>query len=122
MDIRIIIKEFSKKEPDYERLDRIIKDLKFFVTLNKPIRIKLLQCSSYTTYQAGETVFKQGDFGDMVYVILRGAVNVKVSRVTPYGTTEEITLGTLYDGNQFGEYSMMGTATQKNQIIPMKNV
>ena len=113
--MKVIFAEYSKKislesDVDYDRIDKITKNLKFFSTLDKPTRLKLLKCSTHHNYKFGEIIFKQGDYGDLMYIILKGAVNIKVSRRTPYGTTEEATIGRLYDGAHFGEYSMMGTA------------
>ena len=73
----------------------------------------LLKIAKLAHYPAEETIFKQGDYGDMMYVILKGSVNVRVKRPTPFGTVEDIISAVLYDGSHFGDYALMGTS-QKN--------
>ena len=38
----------------------------------------LLQYMGFASFAAGDTIFKQGDYGDHFYIILSGAVDVMV--------------------------------------------
>lgn len=124
-DIKIITEEYDKKENglgkcNYERVDALVNGLKFFSQLDKIMRLDLLQNGTLKHFSAGSTIFKQGDYGDLMYVILKGAVNVRIMKPTIFGTIEDVILAVLYDGAHFGEYSMMGTS-QQNKRNEFKN-
>ena len=118
MDIQIIKAEYAKKatnpdKVDYEKIDKLVMRLKFFSKLSKSVRMSLLRQADYIYYESGSTIFKQGDYGDLMYVILRGSVNVRVKKRDFYGTIQNVIAAVLYDGTHFGELALMGTATQK---------
>jgi len=118
--IQRIKEEYQKRsntseEPNYEKVDRLTCNLIFFSKLSKSIRLAILQNSTYAYYPAAETIFQQGDYGDMMYVILRGSVNVRVKKKTSYGTVENLIVNTLYDGNHFGDYAIVGKGRRKKK-------
>ena len=103
-------------EVDWDKLDSLVVRLKFFAKFSKPVRMTLLKNSEYCFYPRNSIVFQQGDYGDVMYVILRGSCNVRTIRTTPYGTQEDIVVNCIYDGEKFGELAMMGTrAKAKDQ-------
>jgi len=111
--MKIITQEYAKKaagEPciDYERLEKITQNLKFLSSLEKSTRLKLLKAAHYLSLEAGTIVFKKGESSDTVYIILKGAINIKDDKKTLYDIVEDFTLSTLYDGDYFGDHSMMG--------------
>jgi CRP-like cAMP-binding protein len=55
-------------------------------------------------FKAQELVFKQGDMGDFMYVILKGKVSVYVDRDGKKGVN--ILIATPSDGECFGELSL----------------
>jgi len=123
----IIREEFSKKTRavhncNYERIDAKVCGLKFFSKLEKSMRLELLKNGSLAYYPAGTTIFKQGDYGDLMYIILRGTVNVRIMKQTIFGTIEDIIVAVLYDGSHFGEYAMMGTSQQNTKKKPATSV
>lgn len=71
-------KNFMPEHVNYEKIDNLVMRLKFFSKLPKPVRISLLKSATYNHFPSGSTVFKQGDFGDLMYIILRGSVNVRI--------------------------------------------
>jgi len=70
---------------NYEKVDHIVQKLKFFQKLPKPVRISLLRSAEFNHYPMGSTVFQQGDYGDLMYIILRGSANVRVQKADNYG-------------------------------------
>jgi CRP-like cAMP-binding protein len=61
--------------------------------------IKLFQnTEDYKTFSAGETIFEQGDPGDVMYVVLEGQVDIKV---------EAQVLEHLGEGHIFGEMAII---------------
>jgi len=114
LDMKIITQEYAKKASgercviDYERLEKITQNLKFLSSLEKSTRLKLLRAADYRNLEAGSIVFKKGESSDDVYIILRGAINIKDDKKTLYDVVEDFTVTTLYDGDYFGDHSMVG--------------
>ncbi len=77
-EISTLKNEFYQGEfaQDYDLIDEIVHRLKFFLRFKKPTRVQLLKSSRLIYLEPGMTLFKQGDYGDKMYVILKGAVNV----------------------------------------------
>lgn len=80
----------------------------------------MLREAEYKYYPRGSYVFKAGDFGDMMYVILRGSCNVRIMRKNIYGVNEDAIINCLYDGDKFGELSMMGINTKGKPFLKTK--
>lgn len=60
-------------------------------------RIALLQVAEFVTFDANTTIFNQGDYGDHMYIILKGSVNVRINvKIGDY--TEQKLVAVLYDG------------------------
>mmetsp|Transcript_25479 Transcript_25479/g.22482 ORF Transcript_25479/g.22482 Transcript_25479/m.22482 type:complete len:190 (-) Transcript_25479:1214-1783(-) len=121
MDMNIVIREYQSREQNpekfnFESVDDVVHKLKFFSKLSKHVRHKLLKVASYLHCESNDIVFRQGDFGDLMYIILRGSVNVRIRRKTFYGKIEDIVVAVLYDGSSFGELSMMGASNKKKKL------
>lgn len=104
------------EEKDLEKIDKILRRLKFFAKFQKPVRYRLLKISSLIHKNAGEILFRQGDFGDLLYVILKGSVNVIVNSKNKYGEMHENVVASLYDGSSFGELAMMGANRNTKEL------
>ena len=55
----------------------ILKVMKFFkdvVKMNEEELFEIAQMMKYRFYEAGQTVFKQGDDGDRFFIILKGKI------------------------------------------------
>lgn len=63
--------------------------------------------TSEVHFEAGETIFRQGDEGDMVYVIVKG--EVQAIREDPHGG-EGTVLATMGEGEYFGEMALLSDA------------
>ena len=50
------------------------------------IRQKILRKAELAEYRVGHVLFKQGDYGDKMYIILRGSVNVAINFNDPITT------------------------------------
>lgn len=108
-------KEYKKSSPDFDLLDHSLKPLKFFTRFDRITRVELLQRASLKEYQPEEIIFNQGDFGNYMYVILKGAINIRKLRVAKEGIEQNTVINTLYDGEMFGELAMMGTTQKKEK-------
>lgn len=110
----------SKFMPSYEKVDSIVSGLKFFAPLSKVVRVNLLKAARLIHYPSGTTIFKQGDYGDIMYILLKGSVNVRTKKHTSFGVIEDVISTVLYDGSHFGEYSMMKTGAEQNSPQKVK--
>ena len=59
---------------------------------------------------ANKYIFRQGDDGDLMYIIVRGGCHVRIRRETMDGSFENPVVHTMYDGIQFGELALMQTS------------
>lgn len=66
---------------DFEVLDSVLSKLSFFERFTKSTRINILKLATYMKVDPGEYIFYQGDYGDNLYVILKGSITVKIDRV-----------------------------------------
>ena len=53
---------------------------------------------------SSDVVFRQGDVGKFMYIVIRGSVEIRL-KSAEYGGLE-ITFVTLYDGDHFGELAV----------------
>jgi hypothetical protein len=94
-----------RSDEDLAQLLQYFADLEFFQQLEG--RMKQLQACRYVklrSAQIGVTLFSAGDVGDKFYILLRGAVEVRVeSQVTAAGVKLE-----CGPGDAFGEQSLHG--------------
>lgn len=109
-EIEFLKRQFSLKEisaPGFDiySVDSIVSDLCFFTKFTQSIRLVFLSMSKLVFFKRGETVFRRGDSGDSMFVILRGSANVIVPRKKSKGYR---IVSCLYDGSSFGEYSIIG--------------
>jgi len=104
--LRQIYAKQSRNTADVEKMDEFLVRLKFFAQLTKEVRLQFLKAATYKKEQRGKYVFHQGDEGDLMYVILRGSVNVKIKKAFKSGQTQLVSVNSLYDGHHFGELAI----------------
>ncbi len=75
------------------------------------LKLNLSQGVGQAHYEAGEYIFRQGDWGDALYIISRGEVDVV--KETPEG--DQI-LTTLHAGEMFGEVALLHKSTRTASI------
>ncbi|MBE90364.1 MAG: cAMP-binding protein [Rhodospirillaceae bacterium] len=61
----------------------------------------------HITYQAGETIFAEGDIGDQAYIVESGVI--EISRNV---SGKKVTLGTVEENGIFGEMALIDEATR----------
>ena len=124
-EVSMIKAQYSKraeqpKDVDWERVDDLTRQIKFFAKFPQDVRITLLQDASYLFYSRGEHIFRQGDYGDLVYVILRGSCNILIKCSDGIGGERQKIINVLYDGDHFGELAMMGTSAKSKRLAATK--
>lgn len=83
-------------------IKRILQDTKLFTHLSDNELDKLSRQVVHKEYKANDIILKEGDIGDLLYIILSGAV-----RVYTYKEGKEIVLARLEGGNYFGEQALL---------------
>lgn len=58
---------------------------------------------------AGQTIFREGDTGDELYIVHEGTVRVMITARLSDGTMAPSTINTLYPGQCFGEQALLGS-------------
>ena len=107
----------------------VLEGSEFFRDLKKREHEKIAQLCEAKTYEPGEFVFRQGDFGEHLYIIAEG--HVFLERSIDLGTQKgRAVIGMLGKGRVFGCWStllgephnLMSSATCKKQtkVVALK--
>jgi NADH dehydrogenase len=92
---------YLSKFPGFDRKVRILADWIWDMLLPRDvtqIRLRDEQAVCQEHFEAGQVIFDQGDFGDKLYVVVRGEADVSDGGVT---------LRTLRAGDVFGEIALI---------------
>ncbi|RRR65553.1 MAG: cyclic nucleotide-binding domain-containing protein [Candidatus Viridilinea halotolerans] len=69
---------------------------------------------------AETAIFKEGDDGDELMVLLHGSVRISISTRLPDGTFAPSTINILYAGQSFGEMVLLGGATRSATVTTVE--
>lgn len=118
------IKEILKKDQDSRNSDdikllsSIISSIKFFESL-KNYKLVLRECCMYLVYELvpkKSFVFKQGEYGDKFYILIKGEVSVQVTVKEDTKTVTKEVL-TYKDGASFGELALTDKKPRAASIL-----
>lgn len=93
---------FRFRKSEKQSLIDVLKENILFCTLNARELRYLARFVYERTYQPGESIFKQGDRGFGMYIIVRGRVAIKTA-----APDREVLHTTLEPGSFFGELSLI---------------
>ena len=112
--VSFIISEYQKPKDsrNYEELIKKFGKLPFFQKFPKTIQKMLLEIALLQTYKVGETIIKQGDLGECMFVILSGSVNI--CRQGLEYRNMNIIVNSLYDGEAFGELALLSNPVEES--------
>ena len=101
--------EFSKvkEERSYRSIDISLKKLIFFQKFNYEIRRKIYDMCEIKCFLPGEVIFSQGEVGENMYVILKGAITIQ--KEGPEFRGQNVIVNSIYDGRQFGELALLNS-------------
>ncbi len=88
----------------------MLRDVELFNRLSDHALTEIASRTSTQEYKPSERIFREGDIGDAMYLILRG--EVRISKEIP-GVGEEA-LAFLQDGAYFGEMSLVGEESPRS--------
>ena len=78
--------------------------LKFFEKFQIEIRMELISKAKLNHYKPDDEIYRQGETGDFLYIVVRGSVKVKMQN-KEFGEIP-LVINTLYDGDYFGELAL----------------
>jgi CRP-like cAMP-binding protein/tetratricopeptide (TPR) repeat protein len=109
--IKFLTEELSKKVKSLEKIDKIASKLEFLQKFPLHMRESIYLCAKIETFSPGDVVFREGDPGESMYVIIKGSVviNKRLSEVRNH----PVIISSLYDGRQFGDVSVLSTVNEK---------
>ena len=114
VNLTTITEEKGKRLEEEELIRRaaLLRGIDFLSPLSEDEITKLAQNGGSLFFSTGETVIKEGDDGDSMYLILKGEVDVSIH--VKRGETKSV--ATLFEKDFFGERSMM-TGEKRNATI-----
>ncbi len=65
---------------------------------------------------AGHVIFREGDYGNQVFIIHEGSVRVSIQTRDNTGKPTEAVINTLYAGQSFGELVLLDGATRSATV------
>ena len=79
-ELNYILEQYKLDANDrnYDNLDQITQKLSFFKKYSRPTRIYLMKLANILRKGRDEIIIRQGDEGDQMYIILKGACHVRV--------------------------------------------
>ncbi|MCA9615329.1 MAG: cyclic nucleotide-binding domain-containing protein [Sandaracinus sp.] len=100
-----------------EEMTAIVEHSHLFKSLDAELRGELLESGYVTSYEAGDVVFRQGDPGELLILVMRGRVRVETA--TPGGTVQLAELGS---GACVGEVSVLTGAPRTATVVAIDAV
>lgn len=101
-------------EEDYSHLARAFRKVEFFAPLTVGQIEMILPYILLLRYDAGETVFRQGEAGDAFYIVHRG--RVRVSRKTGFFSFSR-RVAELGGGEFFGEMALLSKDPRSATVV-----
>lgn len=102
------------------QLDQLLSHLRYFKRLQQKQRHLFYNSCEFVRYKAQQKIFRQGEVGDYMYVILKGKVSVKVS--LPGRDTVQVLMSMPSDGECFGEISIYDMSRIETKTVNVKTV
>eukprot|EP00742_Colponemidia_sp_Colp-10_P007258 GILJ01007802.1.p1 GENE.GILJ01007802.1~~GILJ01007802.1.p1 ORF type:complete len:728 (-),score=100.01 GILJ01007802.1:446-2629(-) len=96
-----------------QRLAEVCHGLKFFSRFPLPICEQLLESAHLVQLEKDEVVFRQGDKGELFYIVMFGSVLIVITKAE-MGNIPTV-VNTLYDGASFGELSIIAADSNSGQ-------
>lgn len=97
---------------------RLIERVELFNGLTQQELLGLLESSEKCTFDAGETIVREGSTGSYLYVIIDGKVSVMKS-VKLRNTSNSTELARLEAGDTFGEVSLVDRRERSASVIAL---
>lgn len=106
-DLKNLLEQYDLPQVlrDFDLIDSLVGKLDFFMKFYPDIRKRIYAYCQVGHFLPGQYIFKQGDIGDNVYVILKGSVSIEKT-LTDLASFD-IIVNSIYDGKHFGDLSLL---------------
>ena len=112
---KIIEDESIKDYPNTQKIENLIKKLRFFKNFETHSTLEILSNSDIISFPVNHTIFTKGEIASSVYVILKGSINLYKSYNPPkQNETYTIIESSLYDGDDFGDVTDADEIKRRN--------
>ena len=98
-------------------VESLLQDLPFFHDLSYEELHAVASIGNFHSVRAGETIFKQGDPGDALYVLITGGVQIFLLGEK----NERIELARLTDGAYFGDLALIDGQQRSAGAVAMED-
>ena len=100
-------------------MDRVtlLRSIPLFESMDNDDVVALAAKLTDREFDVGETLFSQGDEGDAMYIIESGGVDIIA---VPVAGKTKVTLASMYNGQYFGELSLLDGAPRSATIVTNK--
>ncbi|TYZ57527.1 hypothetical protein PybrP1_011736, partial [[Pythium] brassicae (nom. inval.)] len=106
--VRVLAKKKgARTKSDVEMLGAYLATLKFFRALPATFVRELCAVVDLLSLPPGATVFREGEVGDLFYIVFAGSVDVVVGSRDGRGKAQQTKLINLTEGAHFGELALM---------------
>lgn len=107
------MEKLTMTDPDFAALAKAMRKVDFFAPLTLGQLEQIIPYIMLCRYQAGETVFSQGDPGDAFYIVLDGSVSVRLKRFLFLTKT----VAQLGPGDFFGEMALLSSDPRSATVV-----
>jgi CRP-like cAMP-binding protein len=94
----------------------VLKRIPLFASLPEPDLLNLVSMLRRENIRKGETLFRQGDVGTALYLILNGRIKISISR-----QVDAVTLAILGQGEFLGEMALLDGLPRSADAIAMED-
>ena len=103
---------------DTNKISEVLKNNKLFGGFSSEILDAVIPCLTTSNYKSGQLIFLKGDPSDSLYIIQSGAVDIAVYS----GDGRVILLGTLSEGDVFGEIGLLDNKARTANVTARSDV
>lgn len=98
---------FFRRDQREQEIDQLLKENYIFKIL-APAELKFVKSLIHNRqFQPGEPIFRQGEFGVAMYIVLKGHVNVTVDEMVDESNSRQVFVTRLQRGDFFGELALV---------------
>jgi CRP-like cAMP-binding protein len=113
-----LVRGLGLKEVEIMMDPKLLRDVPFFSDLNDGELEKISNIIRKKNFKVGETIFKESEDGQSLYIIRKG--EVKACKTAPDG--ELFTLTIMKDGDIFGEMSFLDGRPRSATIVAVSDI
>ncbi len=97
-----------------------LRRVEIFSGLSDPDLLQVAASCRARRYEANTVIFREGDDGDELLIILAGCVRISINVRRTDGSIGSGTINMLYTGQSFGEMVLLGGATRSATITTVE--